>query len=93
VAVGIQQTGDAIMILDNATYSRLQAGSVTPKVMDNLRASGRSRWAVRVRGQIIVVGDRLQAVALYDKAFVLGAAPSLLNNGRLCDRSSVFPQS
>lgn len=63
------------MILDNATYSRLQASSVTPKVMDSLRVSGRSHWAVRVRGQVILAGDRLQAVALYDKAVVLGANP------------------
>jgi hypothetical protein len=80
------------MILDNATYSRLQASSVTPKVMDSLRVSGRSHWAVRVRGQVILAGDRLQAVALYDKAVVLGAAPVLLNNGRLCDRSRAFPK-
>jgi hypothetical protein len=80
------------MTLDNATYSRLQASSVTPKVMDSLRVFGRSHWAVRVRGQIILAGDRLQAVALYDKAVVLGANPVLLNNGRLCDRSRVFPK-
>jgi hypothetical protein len=41
---------------------------------------------------VIVVGDKLQAVALYDKAVILGAAPVLLNNGRLCDRSRVFPK-
>jgi hypothetical protein len=80
------------MMLDNATYSRLQTSSTTPKVMDGLRVSGRSHWAVRVRGQVILAGDRLQAVALYDKAVVLGAAPVLLNNGRLCDRSRVFPK-
>ena len=80
------------MILDNATYSRLQASSVTPKVMDSLRVYGRSHWAVRIRGQVILAGDRLQAVALYDQAVVLGATPVLLNNGRLCDRSRAFPK-
>jgi hypothetical protein len=77
---------------DLPVFDRLQAGSTTSRVMRNAETRGASHWSIRVRGQVIVVGDKLQAVALYDKAVVLGAAPVLLNNGRLCDRSRVFPK-
>ena len=74
---------------DLPVFDRLQAGSTTPRVMRNAETRGASHWSVRVRGQVIVVGDKLQAVALYDKALALGAAPTLLKSGRTKSRESV----
>jgi len=74
---------------DLPVFDRLQAGSTTSRVMRNAETRGASHWSIRVRGQVIVVGDKLQAVALYDKALALGAAPTLLRSGRTKSRESV----
>lgn len=71
------------MQLDKGTYGRLQTGGTTARVMDNLRNRGASRWAIKVKGQVIVVGDKLHAVALYEKAVALGAEPALIRSGKL----------
>ena len=47
------------MRLDRRTFDRLQTGGTTVRVMDNLRNKGASRWAIKVKGQVIVVGDKL----------------------------------
>jgi len=78
-----------IASVDLPVFDRLQAGSTTSRVMRNAETRGASHWSVRVRGQVIVVGDKLQAVALYDKALALGAAPTLLKSGRTKSRDSV----
>jgi len=74
---------------DLPVFDRLQARSTTSRVMRNAETRGASHWSIRVRGQVIVVGDKLQAVALYDKALALGAAPTLLKSGRTKSRESV----
>lgn len=71
------------MRLDRRTFDRLQTGGTTVRVMDNLRNKGASRWAIKVKGQVIVVGDKLHAVALYEKAVALGAEPALIRSGKL----------
>lgn len=76
------------MNLDIKTYRQLTPLSNTNKVMTRAQMKGRSHWSVRVRGQIIVVGDKLEAIKLYDKALTLGASPQLLNNGQMRDRSN-----
>jgi hypothetical protein len=78
-----------IASVDLPVFDRLQAGSTTTRVMRNAEIRGASHWSVRIRGQVIVVGDKLQAVALYDKALALGAAPTLLKSGRTKSRDSV----
>ena len=78
-----------IASVDLPVFDRLQAGSTTSRVMRNAETRGASHWSVRVRGQVIVVGDKLQAVALYDKALALGAAPILLKSGRTKSRESI----
>ena len=79
-----------IASVDLPVFDRLQAGSTTPSVMRNAEIRGASHWSVRVRGQVIVVGgDKYQAVALYDKALALGAAPTLLKSGRVKSRESI----
>lgn len=70
------------MRLDRRTFDRLQTGGTTVRVMDNLRNKGASRWAIKVKGQVIVVGDKLHAVALYEKAVALGANPALIRSGK-----------
>ena len=71
------------MRLDSRTFDRLQTGGTTARVMDNLRNKGASRWAIKVKGQVIVVGDKPHAVALYEKAVALGAEPALIRSGKL----------
>jgi hypothetical protein len=71
------------MRLDRLTFDRLQTGGTTARVMDNLRNKGASRWAIKIKGQVIVVGDKLHAVALYEKAVALGAEPALIRSGKL----------
>lgn len=71
------------MRLDSRTFDRLQTGGTTARVMDNLRNKGASRWAIKIKGQVIVVGDKLHAVALYEKAVALGAEPALIRSGKL----------
>lgn len=71
------------MRLDRRTFDRLQTRSTTARVMDNLRNKGASRWAIKIKGQVIVVGDKLHAVALYEKAVALGAEPALIRSGKL----------
>ena len=71
------------MRLDRRTFDRLQTGGTTSRVMDNLRSKGASRWAIKIKGQVIVVGDKLHAVALYEKAVTLGAEPVLIRSGKV----------
>lgn len=78
-----------VATVDLPVFDRLQAGSTTSSVMRNAETKGASHWSVRVRGQVIVVGDKLRAVALYDKALALGAAPDLLKSGRIKNRDSI----
>ena len=75
------------MNLDIQTLNRLRNPSTTEKVLNRAKLNGRSHWSIRVKGQVIVVGDRIEAVRLYDKALTLGASPVLLNNGQARDRS------
>jgi len=75
------------MNLDIQTLNRLRNPSTTEKVLTRAKLNGRSHWSIRVSGQVIVVGDRIEAVKLYDQALNLGASPTLLNNGQTRDRS------
>lgn len=77
------------MKLDIQTFRRLTPVSNTEKVMNRAKLNGRSHWAIRVNGQVIVVGDLPKAIALYDKARSYGATPVLLNSGRVRDRSTL----
>jgi hypothetical protein len=75
------------MNLDRQTVLRLRPPSSTQRVMTRAQMNGRSNWSLRVKGKIVTVGDRLEAIRLYDKAVVLGAAPILMHNGCVRDRS------
>jgi hypothetical protein len=86
------------MRIDHRTYARLQVSSTTGKILDNLRSSGSSGWAIRVRGAVIPAGSREAAVRLYDQAHRLAyaykmpeAMPALLRGGRTRNRNSVRP--
>jgi hypothetical protein len=78
-----------IATVDLPALRDLQPRSTTARVMRNTEIKGASHWSVRVRGKVIVVGDKLRAVALYDQALALGAAPDLLKSGRIKNRSSI----
>lgn len=75
------------MNLDRSTLNTLLPRSTTASIMSRAAANGRSSWALRVKGQIIVVGDKNYALRLYDMALDMGVIPTLLNNGRVKDRS------
>jgi hypothetical protein len=77
-----------IATVDLPALRDLQSRGTTARVMRNTEIKGASHWSVRVRGQVIVVGDKMRAVALYDQALALGAAPDLLKSGRIKNRDS-----
>lgn len=75
------------MNIDRSILNTLLPRSTTASVMSRASAHGRSSWALRVKGQMIVVGDKGYALRLYDMALDMGVVPTLLNNGRVKDRS------
>lgn len=74
------------MNLDRSILNTLLPRSTTASVMSRASANGRSGWALKVKGQVIVVGDKGYAMRLYDMALDMGVVPTLLNNGRVKDR-------